>query len=280
MSEATNKNTALAPTQTTTVASSPRQWFMAEPVLKRICDAAGVSDQEYAKRMAQFALTAMTKTPDLAKCSKESVLSALIDAAALRLPIDGTGQAYLVPFNKKASGGGYVKSCQLIIGYKGLISLAFRSNRVSSVYSELVYTGDEFAVRLGTEPSITHVPKFGPGRNAAAVIAGYAVLKMKDGGFMFDVMTVEEIDAVRKRSKSSGDYGPWSTDWSEMARKTVLRRLLKKAPISTEDVQGVDRATDQHLDYDPETGETHDQPAESDAIDAALVAANEGVERV
>lgn len=279
MSEATNKNTALAPTQTTTVASSPRQWFMAEPVLKRICDAAGVSDQEYAKRMAQFALTAMTKTPDLAKCSKESVLSALIDAAALRLPIDGTGQAYLVPFNKKASGGGYVKACQLIIGYKGLISLAFRSNRVSSVYSELVYTGDEFAVRLGTDPSITHVPKFGQGRGT--VIAGYAVLKMKDGGFMFDVMTVEEIEAVRKRSsRASGEYSPWSTDWGEMARKTVLRRLLKKAPISTEDVQGVDRATDQHLDYDPETGETHDQPAESDAIDAALVAANEGVERV
>jgi hypothetical protein len=46
-------------------------------------------------------------------------------------------------------------------------------------------------------------------------------------------MSIDEVDAIRMRSKASSS-GPWVTDYEEMAKKTVMRRLLKRAPMSIE----------------------------------------------
>ena len=51
---------------------------------------------------------------------------------------------------------------------------------------------------------------------------------------MLDVMSRAEIEKVRGRSRASAS-GPWVTDFVEMAKKTVLRRLAKLAPMSVED---------------------------------------------
>ena len=61
----------------------------------------------------------------------------------------------------------------------------------------------------------------------------YAVAHLKDGGVQAEVMTLADINAIRKRSRS-GDSGPWVTDFGEMARKTVIKRLCKSLPISVE----------------------------------------------
>jgi recombinational DNA repair protein RecT len=75
----------------------------------------------------------------------------------------------------------------------------------------------------------------------------YAVAKLKDGGTQFDVMSKVEIDKIRARSKA-GNFGPWKTDYDEMAKKTVIRRLFKYLPVSVEMQRAV--GLDEHAALD------------------------------
>jgi len=57
-------------------------------------------------------------------------------------------------------------------------------------------------------------------------------------------MTREEVEGIQKRSKSANN-GPWKSDWAEMAKKTVVRRLSKMLPLSSEIMRHVERDDDQ-----------------------------------
>jgi recombination protein RecT len=177
-----------------------------------------------AKKIIKIVLNAITKTPALQSCSPESVFRSVMHAVELGLtPGSSLGEAYLVPYGKE---------CQLIPGYRGLITLARRSGEVSTITSYPVYSGDEFDFELGLNPVLRHIPHHGE-RQPSDITHVYCVIRLKDGGVVFDVMTRGEVDAVRKRSKAGGS-GPWVTDYAEMARKTVTRRCLKYAPMSVE----------------------------------------------
>ena len=176
-----------------------------------------------ADRMIRTALVAANTNPAILNCTQESVISCLLKAGSLGLAVDGTiGSAYLVPYKSK---------CELIIGYRGLIDLARRSGQISTIGAHLVHANDTFSVRYGTDPDITHEPLlFG---ERGEVIGAYAVAKLTDGSTQAEFMTVGQIEDIRKRSKA-GNNGPWKTDWGEMARKTVVRRLSKYLPLSAE----------------------------------------------
>lgn len=189
-----------------------------------------------ADRMLRVALIAATKTPKLLECEPATVLQCLIQAASLGLEAGSAlGEAYLVP---------YKKDCTLIIGYRGFISLARRSGSIRGVEARPVFEGEHFRVKYGTEPGIEHEPVFDKPRTYREFTAVYAVWKLddgsKDGSVQFDVMSKAEVDAIRARSKASGE-GPWSTDYIEMAKKTVLRRSAKLVPMSVDLVEALDR---------------------------------------
>lgn len=198
-------------------------------------------------RFMRVALGAMSRQPKLFDCTTESLVKSMLDAAELGLEPSGLmGQAYLVPHRNTRAG---TTEATLIIGYRGLAELARRSGQVANVEARVVRQRDVFQVSYGTSPSITHVPYLpglmgapAPGADDAPVdgagpfLACYAVLSMKDGTTVIDVMTQADVDAIRKRSRSGQD-GPWVTDYQEMARKTVLRRALKWAPVSIVDLR-------------------------------------------
>lgn len=171
-------------------------------------------------RFARIALTAVLKTPGLADCSIESVMQCLMDCAYLGLePNTPLGLAYVIPYGKVAT---------LQVGYQGYIQLAYRSGKVRSIYAELVYSKDEFSIELGLDRKLTHKGSvFNPDRGE--VIGGYAVAHVDGADPMFITMPVEEIEGIRRRSKASGK-GPWVTDWHEMVKKTLIRRLRKTIP--------------------------------------------------
>lgn len=177
-----------------------------------------------AEKVIKIVLNAVTKTPALQKCSAESVFRSVMHAVELGLtPGSSLGEAYLVPYGQE---------CQLIPGYRGLITLARRSGEVSTISSYVVYSSDQFDFELGLNPVLRHVPHLGE-REVKEITHAYCVIRLKDGGILFDVMTRGEIDGIRKRSKS-GNNGPWVSDYAEMAKKTVTRRCLKYAPMSVE----------------------------------------------
>ena len=171
----------------------------------------------------RLALVEFRRTPALQNCSPASVVAAVLDCARLGLKPGPLGHVYFVP---------YRTDCTLIIGYRGLIKLALRSGDITAVEAHPVFETERFDVELGSEPKITHVPDYSVPRSPENVRLVYAIAHKRDGRSLFDVMTRGEIEAIRNRSKARG--GPWSTDWIEMARKTVVKRAAKYWDVSAE----------------------------------------------
>lgn len=171
------------------------------------------------ERFMRVALTTLMRVPKLADCSQNSVLKCFLDCASIGIEPDGR-RAHLIP---------YGKDCTLIIDYKGLVELVRRSGDVLKIHASAVCENDVFEHDLGVVTK--HVIDWRKPRGKA--YAYYATAEMKGGVHQCEVMTREEVDAIRARSKA-GRSGPWASDYDEMAKKTVFRRLAKWLPFSAE----------------------------------------------
>lgn len=183
------------------------------------------------ERFTRMALSAINNTPQLAECTPMSFIAALMNAAQLGLePNTPLGQAYLIPYynNKKKC-----YECQFQLGYKGMIELAYRNDRMQSIEAHTVYENDEFHYELGLTPVLKHVPAWVDRGN---MVGFYAVFHLENGGYQFEVMSKEDVDTFASMySKAfSSDYSPWRSSYEQMALKTVLKRLLKTAPMKTD----------------------------------------------
>ncbi len=199
------------------------------------------------ERFTRMTLSALSVNPKLAVCTPKSFLAAMMSAAQLGLePNTPLGQAYLIPYRNKG-----VDEVQFQIGYKGLIDLAYRSGEVEVVQAQVVYSNDEFECEYGLEPKLRHKPA---DSDRGEPVKVYAVFKTKSGGYGFEVMSIEDIRRhAQKYSKAYGsDYSPWSTNFEEMAKKTVLKKVLKYAPLKSDFVRGIaqDESIKSEIDED------------------------------
>lgn len=186
------------------------------------------------ERFTRMVLSALSSTPKLAECSPQSFLAAMMTAAQLGVePNTALGQAYLLPYRNHGQ-----MECQFQLGYKGLIDLAYRSGEVSVIQAHTVYENDVFEYELGMDPKLRHVPAKA---DRGEAVAYYAMFKTKDGGYGFEVMSVDDVQRHAQRySKSYGNgSSPWRSNFDEMAKKTVLKRALKYAPLKSDFVRGV-----------------------------------------
>ena len=186
------------------------------------------------ERFTRIALSAVSNTPKLGSCTPQSFLGAMMNAAQLGLePNTPLGQAYLIPFENRKKG---ITECQFQIGYKGLIDLAYRSGEVKMIDAQTVYENDEFEYELGMDPVLKHKPAR---TNRGNPIYFYATFKLTNGGQGFQVMSIEDVQDHAKKYSKTYNNGPWQTNFEEMAKKTVLKKLLKYAPLKTEFVKQV-----------------------------------------
>ena len=186
------------------------------------------------ERFTRMALSAINNTPKLAECTQMSFLAALMNAAQLGLePNTPLGQAYLIPFQNKG-----VLECQFQLGYKGLINLAYRNDQLQTIQAQCVYANDQFEYELGLEPKLNHKPCIG---ERGELIAVYALFKLQNGGYGFEVMSKTDIDEhAKKYSKAvNSSYSPWKTAYSEMAMKTVVKKVLRFAPLKTDFLRAI-----------------------------------------
>lgn len=195
-----------------------------------------------AERMTRVVLTAINRTPKLLECTKESLWQAVLDCAALGLFPDALGRAYLVPYKGK---------CQLIIGYKGLIDLMYRSDRIDMIQVGAVHAGDRWVYERGMHPKLEHTPCESPG----ALTHVYTLIHLKGCSMpSIEVMSKREVDSIRARSMASGS-GPWVTDYEAMAIKTCIKRHSKVIPMSSELVAALDTDAS-HEPIDPNAAPT------------------------
>lgn len=189
-----------------------------------------------AERLLKVAQIAATTTPALAECDIPSLIGAIGQCAQMGLePNTVLGHAYLVPFNTKRKDTQgrerWVKSVQVVIGYKGLIDLARRSGQIASIAAHEVCTNDHFELVYGLDEKLNHSPSMG---ERGEVIGFYAVAKLQGGGHAFEFMSVHQVREIMAATQSKGKYGPWHDHFTEMGRKTVIRRLAKYLPLSVE----------------------------------------------
>lgn len=177
-----------------------------------------------------FALQACSKNEYAMKTALNNPLSlkmAMANVAAIGLTLNpARGLAYLVPRDNKIV---------LDISYRGLIQLAVQAGTIKWAKAEIVHQNDTFEY-LGVDEKPKH--QFDPFGDRGPLVGVYCVAKLADGTYLTEVMTLEQIEQVRKTSKAK--KGPWVIWYEEMAKKAVIKRASKTWPqVSPQFVQAV-----------------------------------------
>jgi recombination protein RecT len=216
---------------------------MGTPVLSNLRRAlpAFLSKQE--NRFLSMLMTECQRTPTLLDCTARSLFGGLVQVAQLGLELGGpAGQAYLLPFGDKTNG---VTNATLVIGYKGFVNLVFRSQMVKSFRAVTVREKDVIDEDLGSSPKLYHKPH--PDKDGAPK-GYYAVVEYINGGVDWEYMTLKNIIFHRGRHVKTSKGAWWdgvtvdpvsqkwtvTEEFNEMAKKTCLRKLSKRCPISTQ----------------------------------------------
>lgn len=181
------------------------------------------------------ACMALSKNPDLIKCTVPSIQMCVMQAAQDGLLLDGN-EAALVPFKDQ---------CTYMPMVQGIIKKAKMHGDVKDISTNIVYENDIFHWMEGDCPSIEHEPTM---KDRGAIIGGYVIVTMNDSSKKRLVMPLEDIERIRATSRSPN--GIWQKHWSAMAKKTMIRQISKEINLSP-DVQRVIRDVDQH--YEMET---------------------------
>lgn len=176
-------------------------------------------------------MTALSETPKLRECEPKSLIMAFMASAQLGLTPNNPrlGQAWIIPY-KKYINGKSVLVAEFQFGYKGLMELAYRDSRVSTIVARTVYENDVIDIDFGNQ-TVNHKPALNGTRGNA--IGYYAFIKLRDGGQFVDYMSKDTvIGHMKKFVKSYEKNDAWSNHFDRMAEKTVLIGALRYMPKS------------------------------------------------
>lgn len=179
------------------------------------------------ERFVQNCLAVMNETPQLAKINKSETIQGLLKGAYLGLDFMNR-ECYLIP---------YGNSVQFQTDYKGEVKFTkkYSTRKIMDIYAKVVREGDSFTEEIiDGRPSIDFKPLT---FNKGNIIGAFAVVLFKDGGMMYEVMSVEDINSVRQNYSKASQSKAWKNSFDEMCKKTVLRRLCKHIDTDFESVE-------------------------------------------
>jgi recombination protein RecT len=208
-------------------------------------------------RFLRLVMTELRTVPRLMECTTASLLGAVMQMAQLGLePGKTLGHGYLLPF-KDGRSGQY--EATFVLGYKGMIQLAYRSPNVAAIFAREVREGDEFNYGYGLDGDVLHHRPLTTSKRGKPY-TWYGLARYKGGGHYLEVIGPDEVDEHRARSKSP-DSPAWKNDYSSMARKTAIRIMAPFLPLTAEvaraieqDEQVVHVTADGEV-FDPASGE-------------------------
>ena len=200
---------------------------------------------EKVKQELSFAVQHINKSAQLGKCTPESRLQSVLNIANIGLSLNpASKEAYLIPrWNNTLKQ----MECVLEPSYIGLVKLLTDSKSITSIACQIVYEGDAFEIDLANNQNpVKHVPQFGnPDKKIKGV---YAIATLHDGSRQVELMDVSEINKIRDRSETYKAYVEgkiksctWVSDYAEMCRKTVIKRIYKYLP-RTDRMKFIDEA--------------------------------------
>jgi recombination protein RecT len=203
----------------------------------------GISQQEFMVKV----VNAIKKSPELLKCTPQSLFGSILYFAEIGLPFNTPeGFGYILPYKNKG-----ILEATPIVGYKGLIEIAYRNPKVKSIRIQSVYQNDEFEYEYGTNEYIKHKPTMSGIRGN--LVAVYAIAKIDGIDPLFVVVHKPELDKIQKLSKSGGsEYSPYNngTDiFNVMQSKVAIKLLFKTLPKSNNEALLKVLELDNKFDY-------------------------------
>lgn len=216
-----------------------------------------------ADRMLRLCVMAVKKTPKLAACDPATVLGAMMTSAALGLePNTVQQQAFLIPYKtrRKMPNGqwGDVLECQFQVGYRGFVTLAYRSPRVQRLMAEAIHRGDHFKHRLGTGTFLEFEKTL---TDRGELVGAFSYAQLDGGAEVACVLPLDEIQKIRSRSETYRTLvravdnaeneserqkaemklaeTPWVLWEDDMAAKSAIKKHAKLLPIASNDALAV-----------------------------------------
>ncbi len=207
-------------------------------------------------RMLRLCINAVRRTPELLACDPQSVLGAMMASAALGLePNTVQQQAYLLPYKRRAKVGGQwvdVMECQFQIGYRGFLTLMYRSPHIKSVVAEAIHAHDVFEHLMGSQSFLKFSKKMDGDRGP--LIGSFCLVKLASGEEVACVLPLSEIEKIRGRSETFRALArnlenattekdrdtaarkfadtPWVLWEDDMAAKSAIKKIAKLLPIA------------------------------------------------
>lgn len=183
------------------------------------------ADMAYLQQV-EYAMQAMQANSFLVTCAQKdpvSLINALKQVALSGLSLSNvTRQGYLVPFKMSIS---------FMPSYIGLRDLLVRTGLVQNIEARLVYPDDEFEITYGESGKLYHKPAvFSKRRKNEDILGGYFIATLSSGKLIYDTMSIDELEAIHRRSPSFGKQSPWDSDRQEMLKKSLIRRGFKSVP--------------------------------------------------
>jgi recombination protein RecT len=207
-----------------------------------------------AERFKRVLLTAVQQNPTLASADRQTFFNSAMKAAQDGLLPDGREGAMVIYKTKVKDGGRefWIDAVQWMPMVAGIRKKVRNSGEIETWDAHVVHENDEFAFELGDSHYIKHKPALGGDRGK--IIAAYSVATLKSGEKSREVMSIDEIMAVWRKSSKQKDKdgnptGPWKDHLGEMCRKTVARRHSKVLPMST-DLDDLIRRDDELYDME------------------------------
>lgn len=201
------------------------------------------------ERFMRVVTTAVTNNADLLQADRRSLFEAATKAAQDGLLPDGREGA-LVIYNTKVKEGGkefWIKKVQWMPMIAGILKKVRNSGELSTIVARVVYAGDKF--RNWIDDSGEHIEyEAGDEQDQEIVRKVFAMAKLTDGSIEVEVLSPKDVEKIRAASRSK-DKGPWVDWWEEMAKKSAIRRLSKRLPMST-DLDDLIRRDDALYDFD------------------------------
>lgn len=223
------------------------------------------------ERMLSLCINAVKKTPRLMQCDPQSVLGAMMASAALGLePNTVQQQAFLIPYKKRVKVGNNWEDtfeCQFQVGYRGFITLGYRSPHIARFTANAIHDGDhwkhmdgskaflEWSMNLANRGSLigaySHV-ELTSGRELACVLPFAEVVKIRSKSETYRtlVAAVDNAENAKDRTKAEGKLAdtPWVLWEDDMAAKSAIKKHSKMLPIAVGDSLAAAAAIDDNGD--------------------------------
>ena len=222
----------------TELATSPQYMTLAKMLTSRADGIKSLVPKHLdADRLMKIAVGELRRVPKLQECTAESVLNAVIEAASLGVEIGMLNQGWLIPrYNGKAQK----MEASFELGYGGLITVGKDNGDLDAVTLEIVRANDRFK---RNQDGLEH--EWNPWASDEArgpMVGVYAILTLTSGTKQYETMSKEQVDGIMARSQSANSgFSPWKTDYEEMAKKTVLKRAMKKVKLSRKAMEAIEK---------------------------------------